>query len=178
MDSDSLEYFRTIPQCADIINRPGMKIGPSIPPRSHANPFVNQTLNQPDGLKHQLFLFRNEIDPQGALDREGFAFLALGHGVTGQGDVAHGGFLSAMMDHVFGSFIRLTNLDQGLGMFTGALNLLYHAPVFVPAVIIFSVKVARIERRKIYLDASIVDMRGDTCTTAEAIFVQKRPEGL
>ncbi|KAF9892850.1 hypothetical protein FE257_000439 [Aspergillus nanangensis] len=145
---------------------------------SHQNPLFNKTVTHNDGLKKQLYLLRDELDAQGAPDREGYLLLELGGGVAGQDGIAHGGFLSIVMDQVTGTLIGLTGLEGGLGMYTVALNLSYHKPVFVPSVIIATAKISRIERRRIHVDASIVDMQGDTCTTAEAIFVQKRPETL
>jgi acyl-coenzyme A thioesterase PaaI-like protein len=56
----------------------------------------------------------------------------IGPGVCGQSGIAHGGFLTTVMDEVCGTLIPWTGLDNGLGMFTVSLKLEYKAPVYVP----------------------------------------------
>ncbi|KAL2794730.1 hypothetical protein BJX66DRAFT_303381 [Aspergillus keveii] len=63
---------------------------------------------------------------------EGHLMVHIGPGVCGQSGIAHGGFLTTVMDEVCGTLIPWTGLDNGLGMFTVSLKLEYKAPVYVP----------------------------------------------
>ncbi|GAB1216415.1 hypothetical protein ATERTT37_005630 [Aspergillus terreus] len=124
--------------------------------------------------------FVRQSPPESAHDpaaHRGYFLLQLGRGVAGQQDIAHGGFLSVVMDQVTGTLIGTTRLDGGKGMFTVSLNLSYHRPVFVPAdVIIATSQISKVDGRKIYVLAEIEDAQGNLCTTAEAIFLQKRDQ--
>jgi acyl-coenzyme A thioesterase PaaI-like protein len=101
----------------------------------------------------------------------------IGLGVCGQSGIAHGGFLATVMDEVCGTLIHWTGLDNGLGMFTVSLKLEYKAPVYVPeegAVIMASVRVERMEGRRMFFGAVLRDAKGVVCTTAQAVFVRKK----
>lgn len=106
------------------------------------------------------------------------------------------------MDETTGNLIAATGLDEGLGMFTVKLDVGYKRPVFVgepsisggsgsssgtggmeaekelgteTSVIVATAKLGKIEGRKVFVEAVIRNAEGEVCTTAEAIFVKKRP---
>ncbi|KAL4891705.1 HotDog domain-containing protein [Aspergillus ambiguus] len=182
MDADQvLDYFRTHPKCDALLSNPHIVLEPvaSGYQSAHPNPLFNQTLTSNNGVLKSFFV-RQSPPPDLAHDvaaHRGYLFLQLGGGVAGQQGIAHGGFLSVVMDQVTGTLIGTTRMDGGKGMFTVALNLSYHRPVLVPAdVVIATSRISKVEGRKIYVFAEIEDAQGNVCTTAEAIFLQKRDQ--
>ncbi|GES61474.1 thioesterase family protein [Aspergillus terreus] len=181
MDPDQiLDYFRAHPKCNTIVSHPHIVLEPKASgyQSAHPNHLFNETLTSNDGVIKSFFV--RQSPPESAHDataHRGYFLLQIGRGVAGQQDIAHGGFLSVIMDQVTGTLIGTTRLDGGKGMFTVSLNLSYHRPVFVPAdVIIATSRISKVDGRKIYVLAEIEDAEGNLCTTAEAIFLQKRDQ--
>ncbi|KAJ0427124.1 HotDog domain-containing protein [Aspergillus carlsbadensis] len=148
------------------------------------DPFFRRAVRTHSAVIRTAFIFRTLPNPEGHL------LLQVGHGVCGQSGVAHGGFLATVMDEVSGNLIASTRLDEGLGMYTAALNMGYKRPVLVEgfdlttgkgvgdgrgSVIVATAKLGRVEGRKVFIAAEIRDERGEVCTTAELIFVKKKP---
>lgn len=97
------------------------------------------------------------------------------------------------MDEATGNLIAATGLDEGLGMFTVKLDVGYKRPVFVgepsissgsdvekelgtgTSVIVATAKLGKTDGRKVFVEAVIRNADGEVCTTADAIFVKKRP---
>ncbi|KAL3467266.1 HotDog domain-containing protein [Aspergillus heterothallicus] len=150
----------------------------------HHDPFFRRAARTNSAVLRGAFVFRALPNPEGHL------FLHVGHGVCGQSGVAHGGFLATVMDEVSGNLIASTRLDEGLGMFTAALNMGYKRPVLVEGydlvtgkgegdgrgnVIMATARLGKVEGRKVFIVAEIRDESGELCTTAELIFVKKKP---
>lgn len=172
---ETINFFRAIPQCAALLNEPGVRIR-GRKPRSKLNPLMDVTLRHNEGLIKKMYFDQRDHFPNGEIRPRGCEFLQLGPGVVGQPGIAHGGFQSTLMDHLTGTLIGLSGLDEGRGMFTLNLNVSYHKPLFVPAVVIAKAWLDRVEGRKMYIRASIEDLQGDICTTADALFIKKRVE--
>ncbi|RJE21033.1 Thioesterase superfamily [Aspergillus sclerotialis] len=171
--AETIEHFRKIPQCANILDQPHGEVVNPVGSRVLTNALFNETLSLNNGILKSLFIIKR-LQVNGAAAHEGHLFLDLGKGITGQKGVAHGGFLSAVMDQVTGALLGNVGIDGGKGMWTVALNVAYRNPVFVPSVVIVTAKVGKIEGRKIWVHGEIEDLDRNICTTAEVIFVVKR----
>ncbi|KAL2817153.1 HotDog domain-containing protein [Aspergillus granulosus] len=150
----------------------------------HYDPFFRRAARTHAAVLKSTFIFRAIPNPEGHL------LLQVGHGVCGQSGVAHGGFLATVMDEVSGNLISATQLDEGLGMYTAALNMGYKRPVLVEEfdlvtgegtgdgtgnVVMATARLGRVEGRKVFILAEIRNEKGEVCTTAELIFVKKKP---
>ncbi|KAL2843300.1 HotDog domain-containing protein [Aspergillus pseudoustus] len=150
----------------------------------HHDPFFRRAARTNSAVLKSAFIFRALPNPEGHL------FLQVGHGVCGQSGVAHGGFLATVMDEVSGNLIASARLDEGLGMYTAALNMGYKRPVLVEgydlvtgegngdgrgSVVTATARLGRVEGRKVFMAAEIRDESGELCTTAELVFVKKKP---
>ncbi|KAL2872841.1 PaaI family thioesterase [Aspergillus lucknowensis] len=167
---DDIAFFSTTTLGAPLLSDPSYSTRPDTNP-----PFIDPLLvtiaRTPDAIRRCLYVYRSTPEPEGHL------LVHVGPGVCGQTGVAHGGFLATVMDEVCGAIVPCTGLDGGIGMFTVALNMAYKRPVAVPesgAVIAATVKVKRVEGRKIFFEAVIRNEAGEVCTTAETLFIRKK----
>ncbi|CEL00571.1 hypothetical protein ASPCAL00170 [Aspergillus calidoustus] len=196
--SSSIAFFTTHPLTAPLLSDPTYNILHTTNP-PFLNPLLASVARSPTAIRHTLYLYRtgtssplppssqSSPSPQQPLSSsprlasnsgpEGHLMVHIGPGVCGQAGIAHGGFLATVMDEVCGTLIPWTGFDNGMGMFTISLKLEYKAPVYVPeegAVILASVRVERVEGRRMFFGAVLRDANGNVCTTAEAVFVRKR----
>ena len=80
-----------------------------------------------------------------------------------------------IVDEVAIMTIRHYGLDGGTDPSTAFLNVTYTRPVPAPGVIMATVNVVEIMRRKIKLRISILDGHGQLCVTAEMLVVTAIP---
>ena len=175
--AETIDHFRKIPQCATILDQPHGEVVNPIGARVLPNALFNETLSLNNGIQKYLFIIKRR-QVNGVAAHEGHMFLDLGRGITGQKGIAHGGFLSAVMDQVTGALLGIVGVDGGMGMWTVALNVVYRNPVFVPSVVIVSARVGKIDGRRVWVYGQIEDLRGNVCTTAEVVFVIKRQQAI
>ncbi|PVI07299.1 hypothetical protein DM02DRAFT_503224, partial [Periconia macrospinosa] len=109
----------------------------------------------------------------------------IGDGVSGHPRVAHGGFVSTLMDEAMGVLILLNGdaiverkKESGLPgpheplvCFTAYLNTTYRKPLPAPSVVLCKVKFDRVVRNKIYINATLEDGKGTVFTEAHSMFV-------
>lgn len=201
-EAETLAFFNTIPKCAEILSQPDLRI---IRPHN-PDTFFHSTLRTNNGILKSVFLYQPAAAPahprtspsdsrrssesydtsaanakpqpqaQGREKERGYFLLHLGAGVSGQPDIAHGGFLATVLDQVTGTLIKASGVDKGRGAVTVYLNVNYQKPVRVPGVVVVRAEVGRVEGRKIYVRGDIcVDGEGDgVCVSAEGMFLVKR----
>ncbi|GIJ86257.1 hypothetical protein Asppvi_005143 [Aspergillus pseudoviridinutans] len=171
---ETLAFFNTIPKCAEILSQPDRRV---IHPRN-PDTFFHSTLRTNHGILKSIFIYQpartstspnsNDTDtdtsaianppntnPQEREREQGYLLLHLGRGVSGQPDIAHGGFLATVLDQVTGTLIRASGLDRGRGAVTVYLNVKYQRPVRVPGIVVARAEIGRVEGRKIYVDGEI-----------------------
>lgn len=170
--TETIEHFRKIPQCANLLDNPHGEVLKPAQSRVLPNKLY-KTLALNDGILKYLFIIRR-LQVNGAPAHEGHMLLDLGYGIEGQKNIAHGGFNAAVLDQLTGALVGNVGLDGGKGMFTAYLNVSYRSPVFVPSVVIATARVDRKEGRKIWVQGQIEDLNGNICTTAEVLFLIKR----
>ncbi|GIJ99777.1 hypothetical protein Aspvir_003780 [Aspergillus viridinutans] len=199
---ETLAFFNTIPKCAEILAQPDLRV---IHPRN-PDTFFHSTLRTNHGIFRSVFIYQpahahtttstspysNDTDTDTSAiaaaananaepqEREqGYLLLHLGRGLSGQPDIAHGGFLATVLDQVTGTLIRASGLDRGRGAVTIYLNVKYQRPVRVPGVVVARAEVGRVEGRKIYVEGEIfvADDQGEGdagCVACEGMFLVKR----
>ncbi|EAW17467.1 PaaI family thioesterase [Aspergillus fischeri NRRL 181] len=195
---ETLAFFNTIPKCAGILSQPDLRV---IHPRN-PDAFFHSTLRSNNGILKSIFIYQpahphtrasdvsssetnanatpQEREQEGGRER-GYLLLHLGAGVSGQPDIAHGGFLATVLDQVTGTLIRASGLDRGRGAVTVYLNVIYKKPVRVPGVVVARAEVGRVDGRKIYVMGEIsvaeADRGGEgegVCVVCEGMFLVKR----
>ncbi|KAF9886272.1 hypothetical protein FE257_011885 [Aspergillus nanangensis] len=176
---EDLDYFRAIPQCAKLLDQPGVHIGGKNPATLTRNPLIDETLRLNEGIIRTMYYSQAE-DGSTAADGPpmGVQFLQLGKGVIGQPGMIHGAFQSALIDNLTGTMIAMTGIDQGRGMLTLGLNISFKKLLFGPTVVIAKAWLDRMEGRKMFIRASVEDLEGDVCTTAEALWIIRREQKL
>lgn len=198
-DSAELKYFKQIPWCAEILNRPGTTVWYPFsrrpnPPPGDGTLFV-KTLNTPDTIPAFLMFHgpptitdaqsaspaasesASNATPSPSLAiKELSALVALGDGVTGHAGIAHGGLLTAILDEVLGN-VAAVNREMGMvrGLFmTATLNTTYVSPVRTPGAILVTSQIVQKSERKLLLAGTIKDGSGNVLAKAEGLFVKVR----
>ncbi|GFF93635.1 alpha-1,3/1,6-mannosyltransferase alg-2, partial [Aspergillus lentulus] len=174
---ETLPFFNTIPKCAEILAQPDLRV---IHPRN-PDAFFHSTLRTNNSILKSIFIYQpahprtssdsNDTDTRAATNphpqeqerkrERGYLLLHLGAGVSGQPDIAHGGFLATVLDQVTGTLIRASGLDRGRGAVTVYLNVNYQAPVKVPGVVVARAEIGRVEGRKIFVVGEIFVAEAD-----------------
>ncbi|PKX97621.1 PaaI family thioesterase [Aspergillus novofumigatus IBT 16806] len=184
---ETLSFFNTIPKCAEILSQPDLRV---MHPRN-PDTFFHSTLRSNNGILKSVFIHQpahshtrtsdvsssetttvqaNTSPQERQQEKEqGYILLHLGAGVSGQPDIAHGGFLATVLDQVTGTLIRASGLDRGRGAVTVYLNVNYKKPV------------GRVAGRKIYVVGEIFVAEADgerdgegVCVACEGMFLVKR----
>jgi acyl-coenzyme A thioesterase PaaI-like protein len=191
---ETLAFFNIIPKCAEILSQSDLRV---IHPHN-PDSFFHSTLRSNHGILKSIFIYQPANSHTRASDvsssetnanqnprqqekGQGYLLLHLGAGVSGQPDIAHGGFLATVLDQVTGTLIRASGLDRGRGAVTVYLNVNYKKPVGVPGVVVARAEVGRVEGRKIYVVGEIFVAEADgggerdgVCITCEGMFLVKR----
>ncbi|GFG04533.1 alpha-1,3/1,6-mannosyltransferase alg-2 [Aspergillus udagawae] len=195
---ETLAFFNAIPKCAEILSRSDLRV---IHPRN-PDSFFHSTLRSNHGILKSVFIYQpahtrtsissnsdNTDTDTSAIAanakprarEQGYLLLHLGRGVSGQPDIAHGGFLATVLDQVTGNLIGASGLDRGRGAVTVYLNVKYQRPVRVPGAVVARAEIGRVEGRKIYVEGEIcvADQEGEgegeeICAACEGMFLVKR----
>ena len=99
------------------------------------------------------------------------ATFTLGAPYEGPPDHIHGGVIAMLLDQVMGMVPAFTNTPR----MTAYLNVTYRRPSPLMAELEVEAWVDRIEGRKTFVSARIVDAEGRTTAEAEALFVALKP---
>jgi thioesterase superfamily protein 4 len=94
--------------------------------------------------------------------------MELGNGVNGHANMAHGGFVSTILDETMGIANVQLNYKP---TFTAYLNITFKSPTRTPSVVVCRAWIAREEGRKRFTYASLEDGEGNVLATAEALFL-------
>jgi thioesterase superfamily protein 4 len=104
-------------------------------------------------------------------------FLTLGDGINGFPAIAHGGFLTTLLDEEMGILLTANNryasesMSPDITAMTVYMNVRFRAPVETPGVVLVEAMVEKREGRKTWLKARVVDKEGNECVTGEGMFV-------
>lgn len=103
----------------------------------------------------------------------------VGNELNGHPGLLHGGFLAALIDDFTGMAAWLEKKAQGFSqharIFTANLNVNYRRPLPHDSEYFLDVYVVRVEKhKKIFLQATIYDGDGNTCTESSALYIVKQ----
>jgi len=184
---EHIEYFKTIPWCAEIINNPSYASTPTssrVSKASTEDSFFAETLQTERTLRKCLTLSAKPDDSLNLPIQEILVFYELGNGVNGFPNTAHGGFIATLLDEEMGILIntnheyanKKSGRNDEISSMTAYLNMKYMVPVKTPGILLGRAKVVRTEqgRRKIWIRGTIEDKSGKELAEAECLFVKPR----
>jgi acyl-coenzyme A thioesterase PaaI-like protein len=189
--SNPIEYFKTVPWAADLINDPTWEpvdTSTRVPKQTTEDAFFAETLNTERTIRRILTL-RPRARKGGELEiSQVRTILEVGPGVNGHPGLAHGGFVATLLDEVFGILIafKLKAEKEGarnqgwetrnLPIFTAYLKTNYKKPVPTPSVLLCTATFDRREGKKIFVSGTVEDGKGLVYVTAEALFIESQPK--
>ena len=172
-DKDIKAQFSSIPWAIKLFQDPTLR--PFIS-RSRVRPktssstretFVSQTLHTPDTISDWQSFFRAGTDSK---PFEVIYLLKLGSGLNGHHDLAHGGFLSVILDDVIGTAADVERpMDKST--MTAYLKVDYRRPVKTPRTLLARAWLEKIEGRKMWGRGTIEDGEGTVLADGEALFI-------
>lgn len=92
----------------------------------------------------------------------------LGGAVVGYPEIVHGGLIGALFDQSFG-IIMAVKIGRAV---TAQLNITYKKPTKSNQTVIVTIKLEKIEGRKIYLKGEMKDIDGNLLSEADSLFVK------
>ncbi|CAL5871905.1 uncharacterized protein PFLUO_LOCUS6160 [Penicillium psychrofluorescens] len=145
--------------------------------------FFKKTINTHDTVPRVLTFMRRPDITSNHEDRSPephfTVFAQLESGINGWEETAHGGVLATLFDEALGLcaevYRAFTNGFKETGLlYTATLEVTYRAPVLTPSVIQIQTWVKRIEGRKWFLEAKILDQEGAVRAEARSLYVSQR----
>lgn len=181
---DDIKHFKSIPWCLKHLQPPDTELiitsaySRSRKPNSEDALFA-ETINSPSTLSHFILFYARPSEPRSVLP-EIKGLITLGSDLDGHPGICHGGIVATIFDEVLGYAApagRLTGEGQDAGKpvpsyVTAYLNTTYLRPVRTPGTILVVASTTKVEGRKIWVEASMEDGRGDKLAKAEALFVE------
>jgi thioesterase superfamily protein 4 len=145
-----------------------------VPPQSSSSTretFVSRTLSTPDTISAWQSFFKL---PTSSKPSEVLYLLKLGSGLNGHHNLAHGGFVSVVMDDVIGNAVDFERPKDKSTM-TAYLKVDYRKPVKTPGVLLARGWLERMEGRKMWGRGTIEDGEGNVLADGEALFLVVEP---
>lgn len=188
---DEINHFLAIPWCAKLLAAPNLIVAPvfSRAPSSDSTPledaFFSQTLKTPTTIPALVCFYPRPA--AGSKDDEDDTLLlpqlhtlaALEGHVNGYDGLCHGGVVAALFDEILsllhpGSRWRAYKTGRARSVVTASLHTTYLKPVRTPGTYLFTVRVRRVEGRKVFVEGEMEDEVGVKLARAEALFIELR----
>jgi acyl-coenzyme A thioesterase PaaI-like protein len=172
------KHFLSIPWCAQHLNKPHVRVW--VPPASRIQKFSGEdelwakTLNTPETFPSFITFYQDPQFTNGKID-ELHAFLAVERGVAGWPGVVHGGIVATILDEVTG-LVQTINFKHKtfphhVAYMTAYLNTVYLRPVPCPATLMITARIIKLEGRKLYVEGTIFNDKGESLARADALFI-------
>jgi thioesterase superfamily protein 4 len=182
-----IDYFKSIPWCAELINNPNHTTTPTlsrIVKGSTEDSFFAETLQTDRTIRKCLTLNTRPDDTADPPIREVLTFFELGNGLNGFPNISHGGFVATMLDEEMGILLTVnqehmnkkTAMNSEITSMTAYLNIKYLAPVKTPGIVLGRAKVTKSEGRKIYVRGAIEDENRRELAVAECLFIKAKSD--
>jgi acyl-coenzyme A thioesterase THEM4 len=164
--------FSSTPWAIELFDDPTLRRFVSssrVPPESSSTreTFVSRTLSTPDTISAWQSFFR---PPTSSKPFEVIYLLKLGSGLNGHHNLAHGGFLSVVLDDVIGTAADIERPEDKSTM-TAYLKVDYRKPVKTPGVLLARAWLEKREGRKMWGRGTIEDGEGNLLADGEALFI-------
>ena len=186
-DDASYQFFRTIPWCAKILDKPNYRLRPTLsraPKDSSEDSFIAETLKTDRTIRRWITMHADPDPSLNPLIQEAFCLMELGGGLNGYPNICHGGFVATMLDEVMGELLVVNHENyaeqtgqQDGGMITqmtAYLNVSYKRPVPTPSIILATAKITKTEARKWFVESTIEDSEGQILAKGEALFLHAK----
>ncbi len=166
-------FFQTIPWCNDILSDPEFTVRAR--PREYnetttEEALFNQTLNTSSTTQAFLSLLRRTT--QDSTVDEVRTLLHLGSGLNSHPGLCHGGIIATVMDEIMGVLLAVNRNWVQSATATAYLNTRYLKPVRTPQAVLVTARFTRVEGRKYFLHAELVNGEEEVLAEAEALFVK------
>lgn len=129
---------------------------PLIPCTDH---LVGETLSGEDKIESLEFFYNEK-------ERQIYGIVQLGKKLCGHQGILHGGATATILDEILGSLSMWT--AENKDTFTANLNVNYRKPILLPALVVVSGKVDKLEGRKIYITGAIHPAEDSKTVLADA----------
>jgi thioesterase superfamily protein 4 len=184
---EHLEYFKSIPWCAAIINNPKYEPSPTItrvPKPTGEDAFIAKTLHTPDTIRRMLTINSVPDPSQDPPIKEVFIFFDVGSGVNGYPNTCHGGFVATMLDEVMGIILNViqiynnsrTGRKDSITHMTGYLNTKYLSPVPTPGILLATARVVKQEGRKMWIEGTLENNKRRVMAQSESLYIKAKKD--
>ncbi|KAK2612468.1 hypothetical protein QQS21_001572 [Conoideocrella luteorostrata] len=99
------------------------------------------------------------------------SLLALGRGINGHSNVAHGGLVATILDDTMGMVVTL-HRSPGMSGYTAFLNMKFRKPLATPSIVLCRTWLERSGGRKLWLRGTIEDGEGGLFAEAESLWIE------
>lgn len=113
----------------------------------NSGPYGKYTLAQKGGK-----CIENGLTLHSPKDKILITLIKLGSEVCGHKDIVHGGLISALFDELLGELFFKSQKKHG---FTAKLTINYRAPIPAGSLVVFAMRVVKVEGRKHFLDGQV-----------------------
>ncbi|KAJ2020038.1 hypothetical protein GGI14_001152 [Coemansia sp. S680] len=138
--------------------------------KSFESAFIPSTLHAPDKMSVEPVVFLNR-------NRQEFVFIMhIGKRLCGHDGIVHGGVQATLFDEVTAR-PAFWNLPRNIAL-TASLKINYRRPVVADQILVLKSQLANIEGRKATVTAQLEDVKGNTLSDAEALYVSPGNEKL
>ena len=178
-----VEVFQSIPWCQSFLQDPNYEIESTssriYKHNTREDALLAETLKTDDTIKGWVSLYRRPTESQPLKD-EVRALLSLSPGLNGYPRVCHGGIVATILDEVLSILVSVCRRAQGRhgDNVTAYLKMTHVKPEPTPGVLLVKGKIHKIERRKNFANAEIVNEQGVVLAKAEGLFVSVQREKL
>ncbi|PMD48789.1 hypothetical protein L207DRAFT_413875 [Hyaloscypha variabilis F] len=172
-DKDTKAQFSSVPWAIKLFEDPTLRPFLS---RSRVRPetssstretFMSQTLHTTDTISAWQSFYRA---PSNSKSCEIVFLLKLGSGLNGHHDLAHGGFVSAVLDDVIGTAVDVQRPKEKSTL-TAYLKVDYRKPVKTPGVLLARAWLEKTEGKKMWGRGTIEDGDGTVLADGDALFI-------
>lgn len=142
----------------------------------HEDSLLSETLNTEATLPLWQAFYKPLPDSSTGPWAELQVIVGVGHGLNGHPKLAHGGFISFVLDEAI-TQLAAYHRPSGLAGFTKILTTDFKKPISTPGIVLIKVWLeARSGGRKSWLKANIEDGNGAVFATAESLVIEVKQE--
>lgn len=142
----------------------------------HEDSLLSETLNTEATIPFWQAFYKPLPDSSNGPWAELQVIVGVGHGLDGHPKLAHGGFISFVLDEAI-TQLAAYHRPSRLAGFTKLLTTDFQKPIPTPGTVLIKVWLeARSERRKSWLKANIEDGNGAVFATAESLVIEVKDD--
>ena len=167
----TLDHFQAIPWCSTHLSDPAFHVVSMSrtldPGRGHS--LMAETWNTPDTITDLVSIYRppdTTAGQRGELRR----FYTFGTGLNAHPGLLHGGVIATVLDSTMGNICGM-QMPGLKALFTVELNIKYRKPVPTPGTVMARSWIAKMEGRKIWVQAAVESETGEIHATAEGVWL-------